>query len=470
MTLAQDFATLFEEAAAREKLADLSEAQRTDLPTFNLTTTSLRHLNKWFDRLEEIQTGQVPADPHGNYFSDPATIGLVDAVSQQLTPAGAHYLSLKPLLYSDPARAEYELLKILYFSDFDFSHSVTNFLHAKREALNGLLVQFPAAPSRSLFLSDPVLLTIAELLSSFPGAVPRLINLPTNILVDLSELGEDGFKELYSARDLLPGLERLCKRIGNDYTRSRERRLNYLVSMALLSINGTLQPNVAIALQIPMPFSNILTEVDIYNLHVQYTDDMNVWFDGSVFEVSNSLQAIRLPAAPITRRANILPLDRVPSGRGQAAPNDQRRSRRRAFHRTRIEILVDQAVSERAEDFVEAGILATRQNLVRSGHRDGESIALPDGMVPGADFYSLDANQNPIEFIEVKALSGDPPATVAVTRAEFLRARLCVDNNIPYRLVLVNMVSSNCWEIPDFGKQIASILVENLVQFSVRVG
>src|SRR5437763_2349117 len=111
--LAQQFASLFGDRRARNALASLGS--RTRLPTFNLATTSLRHLNKWFDRLHAIDQGI--SRPHGNYYSDPASIGLVESGrrARALTAAGVAYLRFRSTLRDDAARAEYELLKILYF-------------------------------------------------------------------------------------------------------------------------------------------------------------------------------------------------------------------------------------------------------------------------------------------------------------------------------------------------------------------
>ena len=74
-TLARKFASLFDDPDAQEALAMLGA--RTRLPTFNLATSSLRHLPKWFDRLEKINNRQI--ESHGNFVSDPASIGLVDS-------------------------------------------------------------------------------------------------------------------------------------------------------------------------------------------------------------------------------------------------------------------------------------------------------------------------------------------------------------------------------------------------------
>jgi hypothetical protein len=469
LTLADDFASLFQEESARRRLAELQDAQRTDLPTFSLTTSSLRHLNKWFDRLEQISSDRIPLNPHGNYFSDPGSLGLVDTRTRRLTPAGTHYLSLKDSVYSDPARAEYELVKTLYFSDFDFPQEVLSFLSAKRETLLSLLSQFSPVPARALFTTNAGLLTIAELLSTFPGAIRLFSNLPEDTLIDFIELGQDGFEQLYLENEPLPGLRRLCRRIGSDYTRGQERRLNYLLSMALLSISNVLDARIT-ALEVPSPFSNLLTEVDIYNLHVLYTTSINIWFDGTAFVASSSLHSVVAPAQPLMGSINLLPQQGVPGGSGQASPRDERRRTRRHARASHVQVSLDQRVSEHAEDFIEENILRDLQNLIRVGHRAGETLALPDGMVPGADFYSLDQAETPNAFIEVKAIASDPPAVVALTRAEYLRARECFRNGIPYRLILVNVASSNCWEVNNLAQQLTTISIEELLQFSIRVG
>ncbi|MGO8810992.1 MAG: hypothetical protein ACLQJF_16155 [Candidatus Sulfotelmatobacter sp.] len=472
--LATQFVSLFTGHAARAALAKLGS--HTKLPTFNLSTTSLRHTNMWFDRLHEINQGLTRA--HGNYFSDPASIGLVDrstARPRVLTQAGQAYLTFRNSLRNNPLRGEYELLKILYFSAYQNPDIVEQHLAEKRDHLFSALAQFTPTPSRQVFLVHPRLLVVAELISGFPGAIGRLIRLPEADLLALDSLGEKGFTDLCDGPGFPTRVSRLCRRIGSDYTRGEERRLHYLVSMALLTIAQGLPVGRATTLTVPLPFANLLTEIDIYNLHAQYTSDINVWFDGVNFRVSSSLGV--LPAAPphvpvLLQLVTLEPQRETPGGTGSAPTTDPSRRRRRAAKRTEVTVVIDTVISERAEDVAEELILRPRHGvqLERVGHRAGETIALPDGMVPGADFYVLDATNKPIEFIEIKSVTGAPPFEISLTRAEYLRALRCAQAGLPYRLVLVDVSSAIFYEISQFASSLASLQLSEAIRFVIKVG
>ena len=447
---------------------------RTRLPTFNLSTTSLRHLNMWFDRLHDINRGRSRA--HGNYFSDPATIGLVDASARPrvLTQAGQAYLGFRATLRNNPPRSEYELLKIIYFSGYQQPGVVRGFLAEKRNHLASTLEQFTPTPSRQVFLTHPRLLVVAELISGFPGAIPGLIRWPERDLLDLDGLGEEGFKSLCDGPHFPPGLRRLCRRIGSDYTRAEERRLHYLVSMALLTIGGTVPSGRGVPLTVPLPFANLLTEIDIYTLHAQYTSDVNVWFDGVSFQISSSFGAPRgiPPAVPTLLQAVALRAQTgAPAGIGSAPPTDHSRRARWAARRTRLAIVIDPVLSERAEDLAEERVLQAQYGarLIRAGHRSGERIALPDGMVPGADFYVLNDANAPVEFVEIKSVVGNLPFEVVFTRAEYLRALRCAQSALAYRLILVDIASARFYEVSHFGACLAALQLSEAIQFSFQI-
>ncbi len=175
MSLADRFASLFSDKNARQLLSELGE--HTRLPTFNLATTSLRHINKWFDRLDSISRGI--SSTHGNYFSDPGSIGLVETERspKTLTRPGRAFLALKDSLQNNPSAAEYQLIKLLCFDGYSFNSSITEFLELKREHLKRVLERFAPSPSRHQFIEFPRLLVIAELISGFPGAIPGLVRL-----------------------------------------------------------------------------------------------------------------------------------------------------------------------------------------------------------------------------------------------------------------------------------------------------
>lgn len=472
MTLGRRFAELFGKQA-RDELRRLGA--RTTLGTFNLTSSSLRYLNKWLDRLQAIAGGRRGG--HGNYYSDPAAIGLVDNSVRPriLTAAGEAFLSLRPALHHDAARAEYELLKILYSGQFGHPQDVQRLLRSKKDHLLSVLRQLGPTPSRNLFLGRPNLLVIGELLGKFPGAIAKLAVLSREHLVQLSELGERGFANLCAARGFPKGLARLSRRIGGDYTRGEERRLHYLVSMALLEIRQEAPPGKAMVLRVPFPYSNLLTEQDIYVFHSQYTSDITVWFDGRAFQVTASLAPAIVRAAearPAPGSVSLRPQGDLPAGVGEAAATDPNRNRKRSGKPTKTTVVIDQVLSERAEDFAEQAILRPNHgpSLIRVGHRQGENIGLPDGMVPGADFYVVDRQGTPQDFIEIKSITGQPPVEISLTRAEYWRARRCAAEGIPYRVFLVNVSNRSLWQVDRFVAEIAGIGLENVRQFTVQVG
>ena len=128
-------------------------------------------------------------------------------------------------------------------------------------------------------------------------------------------------------------------------------------------------------------------------------------------------------------------------------------------------------LSERTEDVAEEQILRPQHGaqLVRAGHRRSETLALPDGMVPGADFYVIDASPDPIEFIEIKSVSGNPPFDVAFTRAEYLRALRCATVGIPYRLILVDVGTGRSFEVRNFAPALAALQLGEAIQFVIRI-
>ncbi len=473
MSLAQRFSSVFETRAARSALEKLAAAQHTRLPTFNLTTTSLRHIPKWLDRLRDINNGITTG--HGNFYSDPAVIGLVDNAvrPRALTPAGAAFLGKRASIGGSPERGEYELLKILYFGGHPHQAAVQQFLESKRRHMVLVLSQFSPAPIRHLFLHHPKLLVIAELIAEFPGAIPRLLQFSEADLLALINLGESGFANLCSGAGFPRGLARLCRRIGSDYTRGEARRLHYIVSMALGSTAQSVPTNTSLPLQVPSPFSSLLTELDIYQLHARYTSDLAIWFDGVSFQIvaSASPPAGVAPAVPPPLPAlGVQLLINIPAGIATAASTASRRNYHRSARNLRTSVIIDPVISQKAEDVVEALLRSQyEQRLVRVGHRSGETLALPDGMVPGSDFYVVDATGTPIEFIEVKSIGADPPVDISLTRAEYLRAVRCAAGGTPYRLFLVDARTRQPREVMNFAAGIAAARLEHVRQFVIAI-
>ena len=471
--LGRTFASLFRDPPAKQKLAELSGVSHTVLPTFALTTTSLRHLTKWFDRLEDIKAHRLKS--HGNFISDPAAIGLVDSTKSPpiLTPIGESLLSKRSALYGHSAEAEYELLKLLYFSGVQFPLAVKAYLNEKRGHMLRSLEQFSPAPSMPLFMSHPSLLVIVELVAVYPGVVRRFIQMPSKDLVAFAGLGERGMKSLCSDDNYPVGLNRLCRRISGDFTRAQDRRLHYIVSMCLLAIGHSIPANKVVELEVPYPFGNFLSLNDLFKLHAQYTRDLSIWFDGVKFLVSSTQHfASMVASATPLKVLSFRPQSTVPFGRGTAPPTSSKRSGRSRSGQTPMTIVVDQVLSERAEDLVERSYIVPNfgSNYVRAGHRAGEMLSLPDGMVPGADFYVVDVNANPTTFLEVKSIAGKLPADIALTRAEYLRACKCAQQHIPYVLVLVSVADGQWGEVKDFAEAMASAKLGEVVQFTVRVG
>jgi hypothetical protein len=464
--LARRFAKLFSDVAAQAMLAPLRPHSR--IPTFCFTTTSLRHLRRVFDRLNDIDNGQIV--PHGNFLADPRAIGLVDRNAPNLSLAGQELLSYRATLRDDPARGEYELLKILYFGGYAHAADVQHLLDDKRDHILAVLHQFVP---RRIFLDQPSLLVIAEYIGSFPNALSHFLTLGDGDLNHLIQLGENGFASFCSDPSLPQGLSYLCRRIGGEYTRAEERRLHQIVSMALLTIAQTIPPGGTTSLSVPAPYSNLLTEKDIFDIHLNYTSDLSVWPDGVGYQVSTSL-TIPVPAgAPIQlQNIQLQPQIGIPSGIGNAASaNHQSRKRRRGTQKSQSSVIINPLLSEKAEDYVGDIFLRPQHgdNLVRVGHRSGEVIALPDGMVPGADFYVLDVANDPTEFIEVKCTSGPPPTDISLTRAEYLRVCRCLAAGIPYRLILLDVPNRQCYEVADFAAQIGNLDLSQVNQFTARL-
>ena len=469
-TLARKFASLFDDPDAQEALAMLGA--RTRLPTFNLATSSLRHLPKWFDRLEKINNRQIGS--HGNFVSDPASIGLVDSslIPPVLTSAGQEFLSHKALLYNNPAQAEYQLLKTLYFGDHAHEEKAQSVLDSKRDHMLAVLRQFSAP--RQEFLSQPSLLVIAELIASFPGAISQFLSLSEQELLQLAQMSEESFKALCSGVEFLDGLSRLCQRIGSDYTRAQERRLHHIISMAILTIVASIPPGGTETLRVPAPFSNLLTEQDIFNLHAKYTSDLVVWTDGVGYFVSAFLP-IPESAPPLTRDnlkgAKLLP-QRSTRKKTSLAATDASRNKVRAAQQEQSIQIINPLLSIAAEDLAEKEILSSMygEHLVRAGHRSGEITPLPDGHVPGADFYVTDDEDTPIQFIEVKSIAGNLPVIISLTQAEYLRACMCVASGIPYGLLLVDVAKRQYVCVDGFDEELAQLKLGEVLQFSVKIG
>ena len=186
MSLPEIFVNLFDGPEAQQQVQ--AYRPHTRLRTFNLATTSLRHIQKWYDRLLDIDNGVHRA--HGNYYSDPQSLGLINTTgpaSAVLTSAGREFLNTSQPYYHDPARAEYALNKILYYGGHTLGRHASFFLNSKRHNLNEFLRKCRPTPNTRLVLDDNRLLTMAEILSSFGLALEAFLLLDRTDLLAFAQ-------------------------------------------------------------------------------------------------------------------------------------------------------------------------------------------------------------------------------------------------------------------------------------------
>ncbi len=458
--------SFFAQPAARDRLEALGH--HIELPTFNLATTSLRHTNKWLDRLEEIDSGQVK--PHGNFISDPAALGPAYRTPKGvgLTQAGRVFLGVKDRVYENPHKAEYELIKILYSGQIVLTGNARNFLDNKRKNLLNFLNHCRPTPQRQIMFADPRLLSIAEMLAAFEGALNVFFSLSKTELQELARLGEDGFKSLFPADANPPGISRLCTKIGSDYTRAADRRKNMIFSMTLLTVWQALRRRGVHGdkLEIPEPFCNLISPSDLYEFHERFTDDLTVAVDDEGFIVVRR-DAEDLPAPKIqtiTVAAMVKKLRKTPVRRTA-----------RGIVRKPSGRFLDLALTEEAEQYVHDQVLRPRygKNVVRIGHTDLEQVPLDDEMLPGADFLIRKADGSVQEFFEVKSTRARFPSSITLTRGEFARIKRCLENDIPYTLYVVSYEDVS--RIPtvilvkDFAQVVQDVDLDALLSFEVPI-
>lgn len=131
-----------------------------------------------------------------------------------------------------------------------------------------------------------------------------------------------------------------------------------------------------------------------------------------------------------------------------------------------------------AEDWVEAQLLRERESTVErfgSTHHDGDRLS--DNLRVGADFLVKKANSNEIlKFVEVKSSRKTLPNTIQLTASEFLRARQCVEDRIPYELWIVSYdAESAAFKvkhkriIEHFEQQLAEFTEQDFASFGVQL-
>jgi hypothetical protein len=205
------------------------------------------------------------------------------------------------------------------------------------------------------------------------------------------------------------------------------------------------------------------TRLPAFNLATSSLRHLTKWFDRLSGQPVGSFPPILIVAAQ--------PLSGIPGGSGSAPPHDNRRKKPRSAKRAATTVILDPLLSERAEDLAEKIVLLPEHGdlLERAGHRDGEILPLADGMVPGADFYVACGSAHPVEYIEIKSVSGNPPFEVGFTRAEYPRGCECYRLGIHYRLLLVDVATGQFYEVPDFAPDFARFQLAVVVRFVIKV-
>jgi hypothetical protein len=468
MPLRDIFRDLFRDPAAERELGLLG--RHVTVPTFNLSTTSLRHINRWYDRLQDIADGGHRGHP--NFYSDPESPGLIQRVSNRgrLTKAGCLFLATAPACRNSPARAEFELIKILYYSGLPHRTAVDEFLDGKRQNLLRFLTDCHLSSNSEALLRSPNLLAIAEALARFSGALHRFLELQSEDLSALGALGEAGFKKLWSDTQPPAGLGRLARKIGADYTRAEDRRLHFLVAMVLNEIRQDLVRGGRLfdELRVPQPFSNLVTAKYLLAVHAAYTDEIRVADEEGRILVFLDPQVVASPAAPIITQIGIRVPMRHAGRRGAKKPKVRQPVARRR--------VIDAVLAKEAEDYIERTILKSKHGraLVRVGHTDREFVLLPDGAIPGADFYVTGKNHKKcIRFCEAKSALHSPPASIRITRGEYARARKCHTAGIPYEIYVVvfldGATAPKVLHIPDFAAKAAGLTLDHVVSFDLAL-
>lgn len=467
MALRDVFRDLFRDPMAERELATLGH--HIAVPTFNLSTTSLRHIKKWYDRLQQIASGSH--SDHPNYYSDPESLGLIERIRDpgRLTTAGNLFLSTAPTCRTSAARAEFELIKILYYSGMSHLPAVDEFLNVKRQNLLRFLTDCHLTANSELLLQSPKLLAIAEVLPRFPGALHRFLELRSTDLNALGALAEADFKSLWNERDPPAGLGRLASKIGGDYTRAEERRLHYLVAMVLHELRKDVlrSGRLFLELRIPPPFSNLVTPEFLVSSHAAYTDEIRIAEEEKRLWVFIAPQVVTAPAAaPAVTKIGI----RVPK-RHSGRPGSKETKVRQPSTRRRM---IDLVLAKEAEDYVEQTILRPKHGkaLVRAGHTDRELVFLDDGAIPGADFYVKERDpKKGICFYEVKSALNNVPASIRITRAEYTRAKKCHVEGLPYEIYVVvflqTALAPKVLHIPDFAVLAVGLTLDHFIAFDI---
>lgn len=470
MSARDDFRNLFRDPEAERELGMLGH--HLALPTFNLSTSSLRHLAKWYDRLQRIADGEYKAHP--NYIGDPASLGLVRSGAREarLTPAGEAFLGTRAATAGNSARAEYALVKVLFFSNFAHTARTVEFLNNKRQNLIRFLSDCQVTPSTKLLLEIPQLLAVAESVAGFRGALRSFLQLPQTSLRELAALSDPRFQALWPLASPPNGLGRLATKIGGDFRRASERRLHFIIANLLLELRRQLiqQGLLYRRLEIPYPYANLVGEKQLLDLHSLYTDDVRIAEENGEIVIFLNPNTARLPATVVTAINFGLRTPGTRSGGGRSAPTGRVRTPAPARR------ILESALAREAEDYVQRVKLNPQfgHSLVRVGHTDREQVALADGLTPGADFYVKGGtDREGLRFVEIKSTLNSRPTQITITRAEYKRAVKCHENNIPYELYVVSFAVDRAepqlYHMADFSSKAATLGFQDLSSFEVTI-
>lgn len=470
MSLAEVFIHLFDDPEAHQQV--LAYHPHVRLRNFNLATTSLRHIQKWYDRLSDIDHGIHRT--HGNYYSDPQSLGLINTTgpaSGVLTSAGREFLNTAQFYYNDPARAEYALNKILYYGGHTLAHHADIFLNTKRHNLMEFLRKCRLTPNTRLVLDNDRLLTLAEILSSFGLALESFLLLDQTDLVAFAELGEQGFNSLLRGVSVSQGFTNLAGRIAGDYTRASVRRRNYLLTHLFLLLRSQLISSGSQYLQlaIPYPYANLLTERTAYEEVSRFTDDITIEPEAGGYIVFLR-EIISVQPTPVTPSMRTIQLAaRRPRAR---APRTTAPTGTRA--RAAEPYFVEAPLAIEAENYVERTLRADYGDAVwRVGHTQAETVPLSDGLLPGADIIVRDQTGKATRYIEVKSARGDLPPSIRLTAAEYTRALKCSADNIPYDLYIVSFperqLAPTVSLLSDFQVAISGLTINELLSMEIRI-
>jgi len=468
MSLAETFIQLFDDPETKRQV--VSYRPHVRIRTFTLATTSLRQNKKWYDRLSDIDQGVHRQ--HGNYYSDPQTLGLIDTTGPMavLTTAGRDFLNTSQSYYDDPARAEYALNNILYYGGHALASTAAVYLNDRRNNLYEFLRKCRPTPNTNIILNNDRLLVMAEILSSFGSALEAFLLLDPADLQAFAELGEQGFNSLLQGEQVDQGYIDLARRIAGDYTRASVRRRNYLLSHLFLKLRANLISSSSSYLQltIPYPYANLLTERIAYEQAVHFTDDITIEAELGGFVVAlREAVSIPAPVAPTIRTIQIA--IRPPRRRtARPIPPDGDRPRRPDPY------VVEAPLTVEAEDHIERVLRNSYGDAVcRIGHTAAETIPLSDGLLPGADIIIRDAGGQASRYVEVKSSRGSLPPSIRLTAAEYARVLKCGMDNIPYDLYVVsfseNQLVPTTSHLSDFQQAVTGLTITDLLSMEIRI-